>query len=75
MKKCKFSDLEVGDLFSHNCKEVILPWGKVKGDKRIFRKLKEGAEEIVDYMGNPTRNDSRYPRREYPYLDMIVYKI
>ena len=75
MKKCKFSDLEVGDCFSYNCKEVRLPWGTVKGDKRIYKKLKEGAEEIVDYMGNPTENDSRYPRREFPYLDMIVYKI
>lgn len=74
MKKCKFSDLEVGDCFSYNCKEVYLPWGKVKGDKRIFRKLEEGAEEIVDYAGDSTEN-SRYPRREYPYLDMIVYKI
>ncbi len=77
MKKCKYCELKVGDLFSLNCSGVnaITAGGniiRIKGDKRIFKKEREGASAVIDGYGNKHEPSSW---RMYPYLDMPVWKV
>ncbi len=77
MKECKYCDLEIGDLFSLNCSEVktVTAGGnivRIKGDKRIFKKEREGASEVIDEYGHKSPMSNW---RMYPYMDMPVWKV
>lgn len=71
LKETTYDTLKEGDIFSFNCKYVRTLTGNIKGDKRRYRKDKEGATEIIDIYGcrhvNPTY-------KVYPYLTEKVYK-
>ena len=77
MIKCKYYEVLVGDLFSLNCPYVrtATPLGeihKIKGDKRVYRREKDGAIQVRDVYG-----DSCEARgyKVYPYYDEPVWKI
>lgn len=77
MTECKYCDLKAGDLFSLNCSTVFTYTAggnirSIKGDKRLFRKEKEGASMVIDEYGNKHETDNW---RMYPYTDMPVWKV
>ena len=77
MKKCKYCELKIGDLFSLNCSGVKTHTAsgnliRIKGDKRIFKKEREGASEVIDAYGEKCEPSSW---RMYPYIDMPVWKV
>jgi len=77
MKKCEYWELKVGDLFSLNCPCVNTRTAggniiKIKGDKRIFKKEREGASAFINEYGEKCEPSSW---RMYPYLNMPVWKV
>lgn len=77
MTECKYCDLKTGDLFSLNCSTVFTYTAggnlrSFKGDKRLFRKEKEGASMVIDEYGNKIETNDW---RMYPYTDMPVWKV
>lgn len=77
MGKCKYCELKIGDLFCLNCSGVntFTAGGniiRIKGDKRIFRKEREGSSKVIDAYGNKCAPSSW---RMYPYMDMPVWEV
>lgn len=72
LKEVLYKDLKKGDIFTYNEPFVKTLTGTIKGDKRIYRKDREGATQIVDVYGDKIVNPTF---KEYPYLTMTVYKV
>lgn len=66
-----YGELKEGDIFSLGCKYVETINGKIKGDKRLFRKDREGATQVVDVYGDRIINPTF---KIYCYLSMPVFK-